>query len=276
MITKHQQRSIKRLENIGKQKEKFPEMLRRIVESSDIILEILDARFIEETRNKEVEKFIKKNGKKIIYVLNKSDLARKGSISENKLKEIQPNVLVSVTERRGGKELRNKIKHISKSFQKNKGFEKVSVGVIGYPNTGKSSIINLLVGKNSAGTGSAAGFTKGIQKLKLTEKIVLIDSPGVIPSKEDSMTNQEKMSREIMTSARDYNRIKNPENAVAYLFEKYKLSFEEFYKIQIENAEDLIEKVGRKNNILKKGGVVNEDAVSRRIIRDWQEGKIQI
>ena len=274
MPTKRQRRAIKRLSNLRKQKGKFPELLSKIVEMSDIILEVLDARFIDETRNKEIEKLIKNKGKKILYVLNKADLVEKEKLKS--LDEIKPYVFVSAIKRTGGKELRDKIKILSKSIERSDALGRFSVGVIGYPNTGKSSIINLLIGKNSAKTGAAAGFTKGIQKLKLTNEIVLIDSPGVIPAKEYSDFDQKKISQHAMVGARDYHKIKDPEIVVSYLVQEHKSAFENFYEIEFTDSEDLIEKLGRKKNFFKKGGVVNTDRTAREIIKEWQEGKIRI
>ena len=85
MPTKHQLRSAKVLLNAKRQKTKYPEFLKQLVEMSDIILEILDARFIDETRNKEIEQSIKKKGKKNIYILNKSDLINKDKLDKSKL-----------------------------------------------------------------------------------------------------------------------------------------------------------------------------------------------
>lgn len=274
MPTKRQRRAIKKLANLRKQKSKFPELLIKIVEMSDIVLEVLDARFIDETRNKEIEKLIKHKGKKILYVLNKSDLVEREKLKS--LEEIKPYVLVSATKRTGGGELRDKIKILSKSIERNDVLGRFSVGVIGYPNTGKSSVINLLIGKNSAKTGAAAGFTKGIQKLKLTNEIVLIDSPGVIPAREYSDFDQKKISQHTMVGARDYHRIREPEIVVSYLVQEHKSAFENFYKIEFNDSEDLIEKLGRKKNIFKKGGVVNTDMTAREILKDWQQGKIRV
>ena len=69
MPTKRQLIAIKKLSNRRKQKEKFPELLFKIVETSDIILEVLDARFIDETRNKEIEGLIKNKGKKTFSIM---------------------------------------------------------------------------------------------------------------------------------------------------------------------------------------------------------------
>jgi len=84
------------VEKIRKQKKKIPSLVKDIIESSDIVLEILDARFIEETRNKELEELIKNQRKKILYVLNKSDVVdMKSKIQEIKLLGIFPYIFVS-------------------------------------------------------------------------------------------------------------------------------------------------------------------------------------
>ena len=162
-------RSRKR-ENIRKQKAKFPALVQEIVRTSDIILEVLDARFIQETRNLEVEKFVKNEGKKLIYVLNKSDLIEINKKRREIPKDMKPHVFVSSRSRRGMGELREKIKmEIRKRNME--GRERAQVGIIGYPNTGKSSLTNTLTGRSSAKTGAQAGFTRGIQKISLTKKI---------------------------------------------------------------------------------------------------------
>ena len=259
-----------KIAKMRKQRPKYPDLLKKIVENSDIILEILDARFPEETRNHEIEEEIKKLNKKIIYVLNKSDLTPK------KLKEfkIYPKKEVTCKERRGIRILRNLIKRESKKITK-KG--KVVVGVIGYPNTGKSSLINILIGKKSAGTGAQAGFTRGIQKLKLDENTVLLDSPGVIPEKEYSPVEKEKIAKHAKLGARSYSQVKEPEIVIANLMKEYPEVLEKFYKIKTNgDSEILIEKLGKKKGFMKRGGEVNEDQTARYILKDWQDGKIKI
>jgi len=73
---------------------------------------------------------------------------------------------------------------------------------------------------------------------------------------------------------RDYHKIKEPELTVSHLIKMRKPLFEKFYKIKFKDAEELIEKLGKKKNIFKKHGIVNEDKVARLIVRDWQKGKI--
>jgi len=258
------------IENIRKQRQEYPDIIKKIIEWSDIILEVLDARFIKDTRNLELEKTIKDKEKKIIYVINKSDLSS--------LKEIEdlpsPISFISCKKREGIKNLREMIKIAASKINKQ---DKIIVGVIGYPNTGKSSLINLLIGRKSAKTGADAGFTKGVQKLRLTSEITLLDSPGVIPRTEYSSIENKKLAKQTKVGARSYSQIKDPEMVVTELMREFPGVFETYYKINAQgNPEILIEKLGKQKNFLKKGGEVDFDKTSRLILKDWQEGRSSI
>ncbi len=274
-------RRTRHVENMRKQRGKYPLLIQKIIQDSDIILEILDARFPEETRNPEIERQIKQQNKKLVYVLNKSDL-----LLNKKEREINlsPSILISCEKRGSIKKLRDLIKILSKkishkgvSLEGKQSEQKIIVGIIGYPNTGKSSLINLLVGKNVAGVGSEAGFTKGIQKLKLDENILLLDSPGVISEEKYSHTEQEKISKQTIAGGRSFSQVKDPEFVVAKLITAYPQVLEKFYNIPADgDSEILIEKFGRKKGFLKRGGFVDEDRTARFILRDWQEGEIKV
>ena len=275
-------RRTRRISKIRKQRPKYPELVEKIIDISDIILEVLDARFIEETRNRGLEREIKKQKKKLIFVLNKADLVLKLKTSP------KPAVLISCTKRKGARELRALIQKEAKLIKKKTGKvlkgakikesteEKITIGIIGYPNTGKSSVINLLVGKPKTKTAAEAGFTKNIQKIKLSSDIQLLDSPGVIPKEEYSGEDKEAIAQHTKVGGRSYSQVKNPELVVSKLLEEYP-KIEKFYKIDAKgNAETLIEELGRQKGFLKKGGVVEENKTARVIIKDFQEGKIKI
>ena len=274
------------IDNMRKQRQKYPSIASQIVEISDIILEVLDARYIDKTRNLELENQIKKMNKSIIYVLNKADLVSPKTMKENTV-GVYPYVAVSCKDRKGIKKLRDLIKRIAKGVKKTESEivrkgkvvesedNKIHVGVIGYPNTGKSSLINLLIGKSGAGVGSDAGFTKNIQKLKLSPEIMLFDSPGVIPQSEYSHTEMDKVSRHTIVGGRSYSQVKEPELVIAKIMEDYPEVLEKFYNIKCDgDSEELIEQLGRRRGFLKKGGDVNSDTTARFIIKEWQAGKI--
>ncbi|MFH1608072.1 MAG: GTPase [archaeon] len=270
MPTKRQRRSEKKLKNAKKQKTKYPKLVRDIIFSSDIILQILDARFPEQTRNHELEKEITKQNKRLIYVLNKSDLAQKKKVN------LIPHVFVSSKTRVGVKRLRDLIKKEKKNIKKEPD-EKTIIGIIGYPNTGKSSLINVLTGKASAKTGADAGFTKGIQKLKLTNEITLLDTPGVIPNSEYSGVKTSAIAEHTIVGGRSHSQVKNPEIVIHKIIKEFKGVLEKHYKLNAKgNSEIILEKLGIKFNFLKKGGEVDTDKTARKILKDWQEGIIKI
>ncbi|MBS3065647.1 50S ribosome-binding GTPase [Candidatus Pacearchaeota archaeon] len=253
----------------------IPTLIKEIIRISDIVLEVLDARFIDETRNKELEDMILGLGKKIIFVLNKADLIDVVELKKNiDLEGLKPYVLVSCKTKAGIRELRTRIKIESKKIKQEKSRH---IGIIGYPNTGKSSIINVLAGGGRARTAAAAGFTKGMQKIRLAKGILLLDSPGVMPEKEAPAHKTKDAQKLSIIGVKTFDRAKNPEFVVFELMKKNSGVFEKFYKINANrDSERLIEEFGRKNKLLKKGGEVDIDRAARRILKDWQFGKIKI
>ena len=278
-------RRTRKVEKMTKQKQKYPDLVSKIVDTSDIILEILDARFPDQTRNPELEQQITQQNKKIVYVLNKSDLTNKKNLYKIKL---SPKIAISCKNRTKIKDLRDLIKRVAKQVKKiekrtlkgDKIIEtdenKIKVGVIGYPNTGKSSILNLLAGKKSAGVGSDAGFTKGIQKIKLSENIILLDTPGVIPKDQYSTSKKSKIAEHTIFGGKSYTQVKEPELVVHQMMQKFPEKLQEYYKIKAKSSEHLIEKLGRQKGFLKKGNKVNEDQTARQILKDWQLGEIKV
>lgn len=256
------------LDNDNKHRKPIPQIVREVITSSDIILEVLDSRFINETRNKEIENLILEENKKIIYVLNKADL-----IASGKKPDFFPFVYVSCKLRKGIKELRNRISIEAKKLKK----ERVYVGIIGYPNTGKSSLINSLTGRSSAKSSKEAGFTKGMQKIRLKEGIILLDTPGLIAESENSTLNRKDLAKHGKIGVRTMDKLKDPEFVLFELMKDYPNVFDKFFNIETgNNTELLLEKLGRKMNFLKKGNLVDKDRISRYILKLWQEGKIII
>lgn len=256
-------------------KKKIPEITEAVIDESNIILEILDARFIDETRNLDYEKIIREKKKKIIYVINKVDLIDRNALKKkNEIQHLKPYALISVTRKIGIDDLRNKIIIEAKKFKFEN--EKVIVGVIGYPNTGKSSLINALSRKGASKISKEAGFTRARQKVSLGKDVVLIDTPGIISEKDYSNENKKSLAMQVQVGARGYDNIRDPEDVVSYLMEKYPGSIERYYKVESENdVNTLLEEIGKKKKFLKKGGEVNTDRTARFVIKDWQEGKIR-
>ena len=261
----------------GKKIKRVPakKIAHKIINECHIILAVLDARNPEGTRNKNLEDKIKESNKKLIYVLNKADLVPIKILEKWKgiIKNENPEasvVFVSSKYKKGTKILRDDIK----KYLQLKGIKDGKVGVVGYPNVGKSSLINALTGKKSAASGLVAGLTKGEQWIKLTKNIKLLDTPGVIePKDEDEL---------VMIGALRYEKIENPvEPAIRILKNLY--AFDEnivknYYNIEINNMEDIneefIEKIGKKLNYLGKNGMIDMKRTAKSIIKDYQDGKL--
>src|SRR3972149_7207836 len=258
-------------ERTNKHAYSVPALINKIIYEGDIILEILDARFIEKTRNTEIEKLVKNLGKKLIYILNKSDLVDIRQVKTNvEIENLKPHLFFSNKDRKSASILKRMIKIEAHKL----GKDAVNFGVIGYPNSGKSSLINLLIGRKVERTSSEAGYTKGLQKVKITKGIYLIDTPGIIPAYEKAKTNRELVARHSQIGAVTWDKASNPDMIVFRIMREYPNVIEKHYGINTNgNSEELIEILGKKLHYLVKGGEVDEMRTAKHILRDWQEGK---
>ena len=243
----------------------FWKLVNQVIRQADVIILLLDARLIEETRNLEVEHKVKKANKPLIYVVTKSDLVKKSALEKIPLKPI---VFVSARKHLGTTLLRKRILlEGKKAYGPQESF---TIGVLGYPNVGKSSLINAMKGRRSAPTSSTSGFTKGIQEVRADNRLVFLDTPGVIPFKEKDQ------AKHILIGTIDYNKVKDPELAVIIIMEKYPGRIEKHYQIKSEpDFEHQIELIALKNNLLMKQGKPDLERTARMILKDWQTGKIK-
>ncbi|XP_058931994.1 guanine nucleotide-binding protein-like 3 [Kogia breviceps] len=180
--------------------------LKKVIEASDVVLEVLDARDPLGCRCPQVEEAIVKAGqKKLVLVLNKSDLVPKENL-ENWLsyltKEL-PTVVFKASTNLKDKGKRIKVKKKAAPFKSEVcvgkeglwkllgGFQEtygkaIHVGVIGFPNVGKSSIINSLKQERICNVGVSMGLTRYMQVVPLDKRITIIDSPSFIVSPHNS------------------------------------------------------------------------------------------
>ncbi len=253
----------------------FWKIVNKIINEADIVIEVLDARFIEETLNKEIDGKLRIRDKHIIYVLNKSDLVKEKF--ENISINLTNYVFVSAINNLGTTQLRRKIKEITLQIREKDPKKEIIIGVLGYPNTGKSSLINVLKQKKAVRTSPVAGHTIGIQKIRLGEKLYILDTPGVFPELEKG--EQKDELQESLMNVKDPSKIKDPESVAVVIIDKIKAKnpkiIEDLYKIKLrETAEETLEAIAKKHNWIQKGAKPNIDLVSRKIITDWQRGKI--
>jgi len=243
-----------------------------VISESHVLLEVVDARMPNLTRNKKVENKIRRKRKIFILVLNKSDLItekmRKNFLESSKSRLV---VFFSCKNRTGVSALKEMISDLSK---KKRYYKDIKVGVLGYPNTGKSSVINTLSGKSAARTSPIAGFTRGVQWVRGEGNILFLDTPGVIPLDEKDQIEQALMA------VIDPTKLEDPDIAAMKIIQLFldnnKRGLEKFYdiKIQTDDTFEILLEIGKRKNFLKKGGKIDEVRTALTIIRDWQKGNL--
>jgi len=239
----------------------------KVIRESDVLLLILDARFVEETRNEEIEQKVKSSGKPLIYVLTKCDLAEKRNMEVLK-RTLVPSVFVSAKEHWGSIKLRDRIMIEAKRAYGDR--EDVWVGVLGYPNVGKSSLINLMRGRHSAPTSSLSGHTRGAQFIRADKRIMFVDTPGVIPYMEKDEV------KHVFIGTVDYTKAADPDIAAIELMRRFPGKIGSYYGVpEGEDKESALEAIAIRKKVLQKGGIPDMMRMARIIIKDFQRGRIK-
>ncbi len=245
------------------------DIVNRIIYEADILLLIIDARQPDDTLNLEIKRKITSLGKQLLYVLNKCDLVSEERLNDA-LARLKPSVYVSCTKHYGVTKLRQAIFRYGMPVAKQAGRKELHVGVLGYPNVGKSSVINLLKGKGAAGTSPNSGFTRGHQLIRLNNRILLMDTPGVLPREDKGEIVRARIG------AKNPSDVKDPDLAAMDLIEHLEGAIEQHYTVKAgETSEETLEKIAKRLNFLLKGGEPDINRTARKIIQDWQHGKIK-
>ncbi|XP_053431809.1 nucleolar GTP-binding protein 2 isoform X3 [Nycticebus coucang] len=247
--------------------------LYKVIDSSDVVVQVLDARDPMGTRSPHIETYLKKEKpwKHLIFVLNKCDLvptwATKRWVAV--LSQEYPTLAfhASLTNPFGKGAFIQLLRQFGKLHTDKK---QISVGFIGYPNVGKSSVINTLRSKKVCSVAPIAGETKVWQYITLMRRIFLIDCPGVVYPSEDSETDI------VLKGVVQVEKIKTAEDHIGAVLERAKAEYiSKTYKIDSwENAEDFLEKLALRTGKLLKGGEPDLQTVGKMVLNDWQRGRI--
>ncbi|MFW5865966.1 MAG: GTPase, partial [Nanoarchaeota archaeon] len=238
----------------------FWSIVDKVLQDADILLLVLDARLPERTNNSELREKAKRLGKTLITVVNKADLVEKWMLVSLK-KKYRPCVFVSAQKYYGMTKLRQMILRYA-------DITPVKVGVVGYPNTGKSSVINALKGKSSAPVSSVSGYTKGRQDIKVDNKIRIIDTPGVLSAGDDTKSNKLKIAAS--------TNIKEDHDLVAYeLLRENGFVVMRYFGLEkndYADEQEMLEAIALKLNRKKEGGEPDTETTARIILQQWQKG----
>ena len=145
------------------------------------------------------------------------------------------------------------------------------VMVVGMPNVGKSSIINKLTKSSKTKIGAKAGVTRQQQWVRINPQLDLLDTPGIIPMKQENQSRAQKLAFVNSISENAYSNEPVARALLMLLDEKYPEETRNYYKVE----DDLtIENISKARNWIKSGGEADIERTAIYILRDFREGKI--
>lgn len=294
----------------------FMRELRKVIERSDVIIQVLDARDPDGTRSKWVEEEVRKRdaqGKKLLAVVNKIDLVPRANLeawlkhlrhsfptmpfkssTQSQRQNLSQNAVPLAAERvipgqkadlrelpttsssLGAPALLDLLKQYALSTPHNA----LTVGVVGYPNVGKSSLINSIKRSRACGVAAMPGKTRVMQEVVLDKGVKILDCPGIVLediSREFEGPQGRRRQAELMLrNCIKPEIVEDPTAPVEVIIERADPGLlQTLYNIPpFDDIRDFLIKIALTRGRLGKGGIPDLEASAVQVLRDWNSGKI--
>ncbi|KAL1743203.1 P-loop containing nucleoside triphosphate hydrolase protein [Schizophyllum fasciatum] len=259
--------------------------LHKVIDQSDIIILVLDARDPEGCRSRLVEEEVRRReaeGKKLVFVLNKVDLVPKANAQAwlKYLRHSTPTLpFLSATQNQRtnlSSTTSPALLKLLKAYKPKSG--SVTIGVVGYPNVGKSSLINSLKRSKACAVASQPGHTKELQSVQLERGIRIVDSPGVVFDDDDAGADI-KGARKASVLLRNVVRVDDVEDPIAVVEEVVTRTdaetLQRIYNLPaFSSTLEFLTMVALSAGKLLKGGTPDINTAARQILNDWNHQKI--
>jgi len=294
--------------------------LQKVLSLSDVLIEVLDARDPLGTRSLQLERDAVQQGKKVLLVLNKVDLVPKQNVDSwlaylrrswptlpfKSSTQSQRNNLSSKGSQATGREGSSSanacsiqpLMQLLKNYARRptvvdpsrpsstgsgiKSLASITVGITGFPNVGKSSLINTLKRSRVCGVAPTPGFTKEVQEIVLEKGLKVLDCPGVVLSIDT--TSDETAAAHVLRNAVKVEQILDPLPPVGVILKRCKIEhLMLLYNIPAftypgqsddERLKEFLIQVCRSRGRVKKGGIPDLQGCAKAVLQDWNTGRI--
>ena len=249
------------------------------IKMMDVIIELLDARAPLSSVNERLEKATAH--KKKLFLITKADLADEKQTqlwTKHFMSQDSEVLVVNLTNKNAYNSIANAVIRLGKSkWQKEmaRGMkpQPIRTMIIGIPNVGKSSLINLLAKRKAAGVQNKPGYTRGEQWIRVNKDFMLLDTPGILPM---SYENKEKAANLALIGSIREDILPN-HDLVSYLLDELKCHYPDALKdrfdiSEITSYEDVIRAISIRRGLLTSNGGYALEKAESLLLKEFKDG----
>lgn len=245
----------------------------------DVIIELFDARAPLSSVNEHLEKATQH--KKKLYIFSKSDLAdsNQTKLWQKHFRNEDSDVLaVNLSDKNAYNLISQAVIKLGKSkwakeMARGMKPQPIRTMIIGVPNVGKSSLINLLAKRKAAGVQNKPGYTRGEQWIKVNKDFLLLDTPGILPM---SYENKEKAANLALIGSIREDILPNSD-LVSYLLDFLKYHYPDALKERfgietITNHDEVTSIISEKRGLLTNNGRKDIEKAESLLLKEFKDG----
>ncbi|GLS03013.1 ribosome biogenesis GTPase A [Chitiniphilus shinanonensis] len=245
----------------------------------DLVIEVLDARLPGSSTNPMIEQLRRARQRPALKILNKADLADP-ALNTRWLEwfRAQPStaaILMGEDNKQG--QARKLPSYCRELAPHRTGAEKpLRALIMGIPNVGKSTLLNVLMSRRIANVADTPGVTKSQQRVETGEGFILYDTPGLLWPKIERPESGYRLALAGSVGRNAYNEEDVAWFAVETLQQRYPRLLAERYKLDEQTlslpADQLFEVIGRKRGAMLGGGRIDRQKTAELILTDFRSG----